>query len=432
MKKLMTPAGLLTAAFALALAVALALNAAAQTPDVAQAQISQGTDTDDNGLIEITTPEQLNAMRYDLDGDGVPGHDLNGDGIPDDSISPDNQNTYNIHLNCPASSICKGYELKSNISLASYKGANAWQPISPWQAVFDGNGFSITGLEGQHGLFGIIGIGGNKTVNNKTVVKNVDVVGAKIDLATNKRSGAAGVLARANLATIIGSYVTGELTRDGDVKDSRTGGLVGINEEGGTIAASVADVIINVTNIRPGWKIRTGGLVGVNSGKIYRSYAYGDLIDARSDEAHSADDAGFFHAQGFAVNQTSRGGMIASSLSYGRAIVKNGDDAGISLAKFALRKDNPSSTPDGAIKNSCALADESEFTCPTPTPTPTATPTPTPTQTQTPTTTPTPTQTTTPTPTLTPTPTPTQTPTPTATSTPTQTPTLTPTPTQTN
>ena len=61
------------AAFALALAVALALNAAEQTP-AAQAPASSaiGSDPDSDGLIEITTPAQLNAMRYDLNGDGVP------------------------------------------------------------------------------------------------------------------------------------------------------------------------------------------------------------------------------------------------------------------------------------------------------------------------------------------------------------------------
>ena len=154
MKKLMNRAGLLAATFALALAVILVLNATAQNPAGAQTSATTptptatpGSDTDGNSLIEISTAAQLNAMRYDLDGDGEPGHDMNGDGIPDYSVPAADRTTYTNHfLGCPATSECKGYELKSDISLAEYK--NTWTQIGPWQAVFDGNGFSVTGLAG--------------------------------------------------------------------------------------------------------------------------------------------------------------------------------------------------------------------------------------------------------------------------------------------
>ena len=380
MKKLMNRMGLLTAAFALALAVALALNAAAQNPAVAQTSATTPTptatpssDTDGNGLIEISTAAQLNAMRYDLDGDG----DQVGDGDPDANVSPADRLTYFSLLRCsqpttteaaPPPSTCKGYELTKDISLAEYK--NTWQPIGPnWQAVFDGNGFSITDLEGQHGLFRFIGTG-NKDVDDKTIVKNVDVVGAKITPAPTQRGGT-GVLAASNNATIIGSYVTGEVTCNATAGNGRSGGLVGFNR--GTIAASVADVNITFTSIPPGARLRVGGLAGVNYGAIHRSYAYGDLIDAR---AADTTPPGIFHAQGFAVNHSR--GKIASSLSYGYKIV-NGtplNAAFKSLAKFAYGgtvsddKSNPSNT--SGLTDSCAL-DHAKFICPTPTPTPTPT-----------------------------------------------------------
>ena len=450
MKNLMNRTGLLAAASALALAIALALNSAAQTPAGAQIPDAThtptpthtperfpdsthtptptatytpatganpnaiGSDTDGNGLIEITTPAQLNAMRWDLDGDG----NQVGDGDADLSVPSADRETYFSLLRCrqdttpaavPPPSTCVGYELMNDISLASYK--NSWTPIGPhWQAVFNGNGFSVTGLEGQHGLFGNIGILGNETVNAKTVVKNVDVVGAKITLAANKSGG---VLARANYATIIGSYVTGEVT--GGATESVLfdyGGLVGINR-GGTIAASVADVNVKVTSIIYG--ARVGGLVGINTGDIHRSYAYGNIIDARTANDRPRSFRGF----GFAVNHSIKEGTIDSSLSYGNKIVTNGDgkDAAIlenSLAQFAKGSAHNGIT---LITNSCPLPDESQFTCPTPTPSPTSTPTPTTTPTPTPTSTPTTTPTSTSTPT--PTPTQTQTPTPTPTSTPT-------------
>ena len=302
MKKLMNRAGLIAAAFALALSVALALNSAGQTPAVAQIPAATqtptathtpaatqtpeatqtptadanasvgGSDTDGNGLIEIENADQLNAMRYDLDGNGVLEYDLNADGIPD--ISPDKQNTYNALISCPPTTAeCKGYELTKDISLADLSAEyKPWTAIGPWQAVFDGNGFSITGLEGQHGLFHRIGVGGDDAVavNAKTVVRNVDVVDADIDLC-------GGVLATLNRATIIGSYVTGKITCSATAFGN-VGGLVGANR--GTIIASVADVDVKVTDIH--YILRGGGFAGMNYGEIRRSYAYGNVIDARA------------------------------------------------------------------------------------------------------------------------------------------------------
>ena len=42
------------------------------SPVDAQSASPGDYDTDDDGLIEISTLEQLDAVRYDLDGDGVP------------------------------------------------------------------------------------------------------------------------------------------------------------------------------------------------------------------------------------------------------------------------------------------------------------------------------------------------------------------------
>ena len=373
MKKLMNRAGLLAAAFALALAVALALNAATQTPEVAQAQTTgvaevqsatcdpKSHDRDGNGLIDICTPAQLNAMRWDLDGDGMVSGVDHTEYAKSFIIPP-----------CTTSIPCKGYELMEDISLDDLPSDKPWTAIGPWQAVFDGNGFSITGLEGQHGLFDRIGVSGDNAVavNAKTVVRNVDVVGAKITISADRGGG---VLAVLNRATIIGSYVTGEITRT-SASDHNLGGLVATNR--GTIIASVADVDVKVTNIRG--RVRVGSFAGVNHGDIHRSYAYGDVIDARADDDRRdpTTNPGRFDARGFAVNHIINGGTIASSLSYGDEIVTDGDleNAEVlskSLAKFAYRGDVPSISPlpGGLITNSCALRDEWEFTCLTPTPT---------------------------------------------------------------
>ena len=344
MNKLMNRAGLLAAAFALALAVALALNAATQTTEVAEAQtivVAEvppiGTDTDNDGLIEIKNYDQLYAMRYDMDGNGVPNYDLNNDGIRDDGIPP---NAYSIHLNCPAASTCNGYELGGNISLA---GRGDWAP-SGLNTVFDGNGFSITGLKGNQGLFSGIGAEG--------VLKNVNVVDASIT-----SGGTVGVISGRSDGTIIGVYASGDVTVDDPTANGSIigsfGGLVGRSY--GTIAASVADVDVTVKSIPIGKSARVGGFVGVNYGKIHGSYAYGDVIDSRVDLRLPDGDPVGFRAFGFGLNHTNGGGQIHWSFSYGKRDIRGIE----SHAPFA------SGWSKGATKviiNSCALDSESKFT----------------------------------------------------------------------
>ena len=296
-------------------------------------------------------------MRYDLDGDGA----------PDAGVAAADQTTYtNLFVCPPTTAECFGYELMADISLASYK--NTWTRIGgSWQAVFDGNGFSITDLEGQHGLFDHIGAGGNDDVNAKTVVKNVDLVGAKITLAANRGGGA---LAQVNHATIIGSYVTGEITANATEKGVDFGGLVGWNK--GMIAASVVDVDVKVTNISVNKIARLGAFSGMNYGKIYRSYAYGNIIDARTRDARAAATRpNSFHAFGFVVNHGQKGGTIDSSLSYGDKIVTEGDGENAIVASRSPAKFTTTPRTSPLITDSCALDDESEFTCPPLTPTPT-------------------------------------------------------------
>ena len=313
MNKLMNRAGLLAAAFALALAVALALNAATQTTEVAEAQTAIGTthatDADIDGLIEISTRGDLEAMS------------ANSDGIP-----------------CMQQSVattCKGYELGGDISLEG----SDWVP-SRLNTVFNGNGFNITGLTGNDGLFSVIGADG--------VLKNVNVVNASITRVgtTDVR---VGVLSAVNSGTIIGSYASGAVTViSNDTTEPRKdsiGGLVGRND--GKIFASVADVDVTVKRIPNGKPVRVGGFVGINKGLIHGSYAYGDVIDGRG-IAFPVGTPGF-RAYGFGINHTNSGGKIHWSFSYGNKV---NTDLTKSPALFAtgLTKGDRE-----LVTNSCAL-----------------------------------------------------------------------------
>ena len=136
---------------------------------------------DDPALINITTLEQLDAMRYDMDGDGVV------DDNRGDPATSEEQSAYDAALTAYAavfgtsscSGNCTGYELMANLDFAGTKWAEnatgpdavaeGWVPIGDFSnrftAVFEGNGHTISNLYINRtaafvGLFGYLGSDG--------------------------------------------------------------------------------------------------------------------------------------------------------------------------------------------------------------------------------------------------------------------------------
>ena len=126
-------------------------------------------DADADGLLEVRTLAQLDALRHDLDGDGVPVepgapvHAAAFEGAVDG-------------LSC-AGAGCRGYELVADLDFdtngsgvadagdAYWHGGSGWLPVGtaaePFEATLEGNGRVIRGLfvagaEGA-GLFGATG-----------------------------------------------------------------------------------------------------------------------------------------------------------------------------------------------------------------------------------------------------------------------------------
>ena len=190
-------------------------------------------DTDDDGLIEVGSLAQLNAIRWDLDGNGTPA----SANTSDYSTAFPNAAT---GLGCPSSG-CTGYELTSDIDLdvAPYNTGAGWEPIGTFgtsqdfTATFEGNDNTISGLFINRptadfvGLFGGVGILGTGTIRNVGVT-GVDVTG----------SGSAGGLVGWSRGTISACYATGAVSGSGD----QVGGLAGYNGGTGTVTASYADV----------------------------------------------------------------------------------------------------------------------------------------------------------------------------------------------
>ena len=307
---------LTTAALALALVTliggGLFLNSHSIPPAWAQTTIDY--DSDDDGLIEVSTLAQLNAIRWDL----------NGDGAVDDTA---NQTVYTAAfanatagMGCPDSADdadtnpdpCAGYELYADLTFDSngdgsvtaadsgglyWNGGKGWTPIgspgNPYRGELQGRGKVISQLfisraaadtADAVGLFGAVGKDGKVTGLGL----------ARVNITSNHQS-AVGSIAGVNQGMITSSYATGTVGGS-----AVTGGLVGLNLFG-TVQASFAATTVSLVlgdavagglvgqnllgEIKASYasgavsanaiKSLAGGLVGINQGNITASYARG-------------------------------------------------------------------------------------------------------------------------------------------------------------
>ncbi len=255
----------LAAAFAM-LAVVLAVVSSApetlaQTPPV-------DYDRNDNNLIEIDNLEQLNAVRWDLDGDGASDNDGYTDAFSNAMTG----------MGCP--STCAGYELMVGLDFDIdrdgstftydadgnavpddgddyYNGGDGWLPIGgSFSKTFSGNGHTVSNLlikraaDDGIGLFGSLAGGGSIS---RLGVVNANVTG----------DSGVGVLAGINNGTITDSYAAGSVGGAINV-----GGLTGLNR--GTITSSYSTSVVQGGDL-------IGGLAGLNGGAITASYATGSV-----------------------------------------------------------------------------------------------------------------------------------------------------------
>lgn len=264
----------------LAAALALALLGLFLAP-AAEAQTTPGHyDTDGDTLIEISNLAQLNAVRWDLNGDGTP--------------SSGNATNYNAAFPvtsggsvCPSGTTCTGYELLANLDFDEngdgeiteagdptyWNTGSGWEPIGKdtpvedsvrYNAVFEGNRHTVSNLfinrgsTDDVGLFGSIGTAG--------VVRTLGVVDASVTAQQY-----VGSLAGSSYGSILRSYAGGA---NASVSGSKyIGGLAGFN--GDTISASYAAVAVSSTAVGSSDEPTAGGLVGLNTSNIIASYATG-------------------------------------------------------------------------------------------------------------------------------------------------------------
>ena len=286
-------------------------------------------DSDNDGLIEISNLEQLNAVRWDLEGLGQPatGHEIDyalAFPVPMEGMG------------CPTvqgdTGGCSGYELAASLDFAGSEWASGagWLPIGDpdnedatpetYGGVFDGNGRTIANLyinrNGENmtraGLFdgirwgaevrdlglpdvdvnGLDGVGALAGINNGTVRRSwstgsVEGLAANVgglvgwngdnDLivdswsaATVSGGGNTGGLAGRNKGTVRGSYATGSVSSIGVGSGNYIGGLVGWNDSGSILRSYAEGPVQGDGNA-------LGGLAGHNSGTVTAAYATGTV-----------------------------------------------------------------------------------------------------------------------------------------------------------
>lgn len=266
---------------------------------VVNSQSFQGThDSDGDGLIEVEYIEQLNAIRYDLDGNGVPDGD-SGSGVYASAFP-----------GALCSSGCVGYELTRSLDFRDFKSyasaevdsrwtsGDGWVPIgvleSPFNSTLDGNGNTLSNLyinrisvaSGPEGV-GYFGITGDDSEIRNVALIDVDVMGIKW----------VGGIAGVNHGTIRHSYSTGTVSGV-----SSCGGVAGTSQTGEVISSHSTSRISCSEHF-------AGGLVGFNyRSKISDSYATGEVnVDQRSKQVgglvgHNSDS---IITQSYATGQVS-------------------------------------------------------------------------------------------------------------------------------
>ena len=244
-------------------------------------------DSDGDGLIEITTVEQLNAVRYDLDGDGTVADDKDTEDVDEAALYAAAFPVTPGGSVCPEGTECTGYELMGDLDLdtdddgtagaddAYWNDGEGWQPIGALNAgfagIFEGNGRTINNLfidriaATNVGLFGVVAEGSE--------IRNVALAG----LCVTGEQYVGGLAGRLEDANVRGASVAGAVAGS----RGRIGGLAGYGQNS-VIEDSRSSA--NVTAMATDDRRAVGGLVGelqvIGSadgvkGVVGRSYATG-------------------------------------------------------------------------------------------------------------------------------------------------------------
>ena len=262
-------------------------------------------DKDDDGLIEVSDLAQLNAIRWDLDGDGAPEDDRYFSAF----LGAD------AGVGCPDTG-CIGYELTRDLDMDTdgsgafdagddyWNGGKGWSPIGDhprdsFEATFHGNGHTISNLfisrpsTDYVGLFGATGY--------DSVVRNIGLdspqvigdqltgalVGEKLGEVRDSYASRGSVTGTWWVGGLVGSNIAGSITTSYSTVDvtahgGHVGGLAGVSGSRRSIVASYATGSVTAVGGIPeesrGIVVNGfGSLLGSNAGTVVASYGVGSV-----------------------------------------------------------------------------------------------------------------------------------------------------------
>ena len=316
---------------------------------------------DDATLIDVTNLDQLDAMRYDLDGDGLPsssgeaawesafGDDVTAD-TDDATHSGSNIVGYELTADLDFNGTKWGSDCSSNcLEAAGTEGGTeasvGWLPIGDntdrFLGTFDGNGHTISNIFIDRdidavGLFGAIGDdgevrnlgieGGSVKGQNTGPLAGIVRGTARVCYATANAEGEStsnfrvgGLIGTLDGGTLASCYATGNATAmTTNNVDADCGGLVGFSTSNTNISA-ISNCYATGSATSSGRTPTAGGLIGnASHGSVTACYARGD-------------------ANATATNSASPGGLVGDILS-----------ATITASYFDSDVSNRPSTDEGA------------------------------------------------------------------------------------
>ncbi len=237
-------------------------------------------DMNNDGYIDVANLAQLNAMRWDLNGDGaIDASATTSDTTAYNAAFPNRVTTSSGRMGCP-SGTCTGYELLNNLNFdensdgeitsadATYwNDGDGWVPIGTdaarYTGDFKGNGYTIDNLTINRPAVSGVGLFG--TTDTASRIESVGVTNASV-----AGSGYAGALVGALRGTVVACYSTGNVSATTRV----AGGLVGWTPNAITSSYSTASV---------SGPEHVGGLLGASQGgSVTNSYSIGTVIGTGS------------------------------------------------------------------------------------------------------------------------------------------------------
>ena len=243
-------------------------------------------DEDNDRLIDVSNLAQLDAMRYDRNGNGA--NEASGQYSVDADDWANHSSAFPRRvagMGCPGG--CRGYELVADLDFDSdgdgdvdandhggafWNSGAGWDAIggigstSSWRTTFRGNGHTINNLfinstGNDKGLFGATGAGG--------ILVSVGVTNANINPTVSSPGDYVGILLSTNGGNglVVACYATGKIRGDEYV-----GGLVAYNESRIQSSYSTAHVT---------GRDRVGGLLAhqhQSGPRLYNSYSTGRVV----------------------------------------------------------------------------------------------------------------------------------------------------------